>query len=77
MSRYSPAGPERRRIVAQLGALKRHDPEADTTDLRTELKAAKLADYIRDLVNSAPPLTDEQRERLALLLRGGGQRDAA
>ncbi len=25
---------------------------------------------IRELVNSAPPLTDEQRDRLALLLRG-------
>ncbi len=25
---------------------------------------------IRELVDSAPPLTDEQRDRLALLLRG-------
>ncbi len=26
---------------------------------------------IRELVDAAPPLTDEQRDRLALLLRGG------
>jgi hypothetical protein len=30
----------------------------------------KAEDYIRHLVDTAPPLTDEQRDRLALLLRG-------
>ena len=30
----------------------------------------KLESTIRDLVDSAPPLTDAQRDRLALLLRG-------
>lgn len=30
----------------------------------------RAEDYIRQLVDSAPPLTDEQRDRLALLLRG-------
>ncbi len=37
---------------------------------RTYLKAAKAEDYIKKLVSEAPPLTDEQRDRLALLLRG-------
>ncbi len=41
---------------------------ADTA--RVRLKELRAADYIRELVDSAPPLTDEQRSRLALLLRG-------
>ncbi len=32
---------------------------------------ARLEDYIRQTVEAAPPLTDDQRSRLALLLRGG------
>lgn len=36
-----------------------------------DLAAAKLEDYIRRTVESAPPLTPEQRDRLAVLLRGG------
>ncbi len=38
---------------------------------RTCLKAAKAEDYIKRLVSEAPPLTNEQRDRLAVLLRGG------
>ncbi len=33
-------------------------------------KIAAVERRIRELVDSAPPLTDEQRDRLALLLRG-------
>lgn len=57
----------------RLGAIKRHRP----TDLaaikaaRQELAAAKIAEYIERTVNAAPPLSAEQRDRLALLLRGG------
>ena len=36
----------------------------------SEDPATQLGDYIRRLVDAAPPLTDEQRSRLALLLRG-------
>lgn len=32
-----------------------------------------LAEHIQRVVAEAPPLTDEQRDRLAGLLRGGGQ----
>ena len=39
-------------------------------DARRELKAARLADYITRVVDESPPLTGEQRNRLALLLRG-------
>ncbi len=44
---------------------------------RQRLKAIKAEDYIRKLVESAPPLTPEQRDRLALLLRGGAGSGAA
>ena len=39
-------------------------------DARRELKAARLADYITRVVDEGPLLTGEQRNRLALLLRG-------
>ena len=54
-------------------ALARHrsadDPQliAATVDL----KAERLAEHIKRTVDNAPPLTQEQRDRLALLLRGG------
>ena len=46
------------------------DPVDAIADARRELKAARLADYITRVVDEAPPLTGEQRDRLALLLRG-------
>lgn len=35
-----------------------------------EKKVAAIERRIKELVDSAPPLTDEQRDRLAVLLRG-------
>jgi hypothetical protein len=49
----------------------RHDPAADVTELRRQLKAERLEDYITKIVDAAPPLTAAQRDRLALLLQGG------
>ena len=40
-------------------------------DLRRDLAVAKLTEYINKTVDAAPPLSNEQRERLATLLRGG------
>lgn len=37
---------------------------------RIKLKELRAADYIKELVDGAPPLTNEQRSRLALLLKG-------
>lgn len=51
------------------------DPNADVTDLRRQLRAERLEEHIAAKVNEAPPLTAEQRDRLATLLRSGG--DAA
>jgi hypothetical protein len=39
---------------------------------RRELRAERLADHIRKVVDSAPPLTDDQRAKLAALLRNRG-----
>ena len=52
-------------------AVRFHGPDApQTTDARRDLAAANLAAYIRHVVDQSPPLTPEQRDRLALLLRG-------
>ena len=61
----------------ELAAHKRHHPNADDSQLRQALKAACAEDYTRKLVDDAPPLTAEQRDRLAVLLRparSGGDR---
>jgi hypothetical protein len=36
------------------------------------LKAARAEKYVREPVDTFPPLTTDQRDRLALLLQGGG-----
>jgi hypothetical protein len=62
---------------SQIAHAKRRDPNADVTDLQRQLKAERLADHIRQTVDSWPELQPDQRDRLALLLRGGGASDAA
>ncbi len=56
---------------ARVAALSRYRSrnDADLTAARAELKTVVAADYIRRLVDAAPRLTDEQRSRLASLLR--------
>jgi hypothetical protein len=51
--------------------LSRHRGPADpaTVEARRELKATVAEDYIRELVDQAPPLTPAQRDKLASLLR--------
>ena len=44
------------------------NPNADLTELRRQLKAERLEEHVRQVVDSAP-LTDEQRARIAALLR--------
>lgn len=65
------ASPERLTLAGKLANTRRHYPEQDTTEIERELAAVKIADYIRSIVAEAPPLTQEQRDRLANLLRGG------
>lgn len=67
----SVSSPTTRRLVGIQAATARHHPEADTTQLRRDLAASHIADYVARVVAEAPPLTSEQRERIASLLMGG------
>lgn len=55
---------------SQIALKKRYHPDADVSDLRQQLKAERLAEYVKRTVDSAPPLTEEQRDKIAALLRG-------
>ena len=45
--------------------------DADAIVHRRDQAAQRLADYIKATVDACPPLSPDQRDRLALLLRGG------
>ncbi|TKV61337.1 hypothetical protein FDO65_06990 [Nakamurella flava] len=63
---------------SELGnAIKLGADEKTVADLRRQLRADKLAEHIKKVVDQAPPLTAEQRDRLAALLRAGGGNAAA
>lgn len=56
---------------ARVAGLSR-DRAPDDPDLlaaKRDLRATRLEDHIRQVVDAAPPLTEEQRERLAALFR--------
>lgn len=57
--------------VTKARSLVAHDAKAnrDQTESRRILAEAKLARYIRETVAAAPPLTAEQLDRLATLLK--------
>ncbi len=59
------------RVAALTRSREPDDPELIAA--RRSLRAARLADYIERTVDAAPELTAEQRDRLVLLLRGGGE----
>ena len=46
------------------------DPELE--EARRNLRAERLADHVARVVDEAPPLTAEQRDRIAAILQGGG-----
>lgn len=48
-------------------------PELTTIDHRTDHRSTALAEYIRRVVDEAPPLTAHQRSRLAVLLHPTAQ----
>lgn len=61
---------------ARHNSLKRYRADDDPVVLeaRRDLAAERLADYIKRTVDrlAEVPLTDEQRDKLSVLLRGGG-----
>lgn len=56
--------------VASLSRSRAHD-DPELAGAKQSLKAAKMADYIERALATAPPLTEEQRLRIARLLQGG------
>jgi hypothetical protein len=69
--------PTVRVLSSKIAAIERHHPDTDTGELRRDMRAAQLAEYISRVVAEAPPLTEDQRNRIAALLRSGGGQDAA
>lgn len=65
----------RGRVAALSRSRTAEDP--DLINARRELRAARLEDYIKRTVDQAPPLTPEQRARLAGILAGGDLNGAA
>lgn len=64
-----PADDNTRVLQAKRAAAKRWG-RADEPDLARELATERIARYVKDVVASAPPLTAEQKDKIALLLGG-------
>lgn len=60
---------ERARVASLTRSRTPDDP--DLADARRNLRAELLAEHVRKIVAEAPPLSDEQRDRIAAILRGG------
>ncbi len=56
---------------ARLAANKRHYPDRDHSEDKRDLAAANIEQYVRKTIEAAPPLSDEQKQRIAALLRAG------
>lgn len=63
---------QRAKVASLSRSRPANDPELITA--RQNLKALKLEEYVLKVVSEAPPLTSEQADRIASLLRpaGGG-----
>ena len=59
--------------VASLSRIRPSD-DPELIEARQNLKALKLEEYVRNVVDQAPPLRPDQADRIAALLRpaGGG-----
>jgi len=52
---------------AQLAATRRHYPDTDTSDLKRRLCVECLAESITRTLAKSPPLTGDERRRLAAM----------
>jgi hypothetical protein len=74
VSTYTPRTPrERQKLGAKLGGLRAKHPDRveEIARLQAELRTEKIAKFIVEMVDQAPPLTQEQRDRLSSLLQDG------
>ena len=58
-----------RSLQGQVAAARRWG--RDSLDLDRDYAAERLAEYVERTLAAAPPLTPAQRDRIAVLLRGG------
>lgn len=70
MAHITPAVARNRALVASLSRSRQSD-DPELAAAKSTLKAEVLAEHIRRTVDNWPPLTPEQTDRLAILLRGG------
>lgn len=63
-----PKTSEQHSLIGSIRRIGKENPER-ADELRRDLRALSAEKYIQELVDKAPPLTDEQRSRLAALLR--------
>jgi hypothetical protein len=63
--------PETAKCRARVAGLtgRRADDDPELLHAQSELEASKLADHIKKVLSTAPPLSEEQRTRLAGLLK--------
>lgn len=61
-------------LRARVASLSRSRPADDPAliEARRELRATRLEQYVSRVVAEAPPLADDQRARIAALLRPSG-----
>jgi len=55
--------------IASLSRSRRPD-DPDLVEARRDLAAERLASHVARVVAEAPPLTEQQRDRVAAILRG-------
>ncbi|MDV8000382.1 hypothetical protein [Rhodococcus sp. IEGM 1408] len=67
------ASPATLSLAGRRAAAVRHHPDR-VDEIDRDLAASQLADYARHVAETAPPLADEQVDRIVALLRGGASR---
>jgi hypothetical protein len=63
------SSPTLRRSAARAGAAARWG-HASVNESRRDLAAERIASYVERVLAEAPPLTNDQRARLSMLLNG-------
>jgi hypothetical protein len=66
-----PISPDAARLRSQIGYAAQHGNHDREQKKRRDLRAALLYEHVERTLKELPPLTDEQRDRVASLLRGG------
>lgn len=61
---------QRARVARAERHAQRSGDRSGVDTVRRDYAAAKIADYVERIVESAPPLTTDQQARIAALLRG-------